>query len=95
MGYQTNLGLLLCWHRDAECHNTWHQVFLSAMMGMWTDTTIFIPGEGDVEVPVGGMIIFSGSKAHAECEHTAIVKHDVLSRGEHQLENAILLNMQS
>ena len=35
------------------------------MLGVWTDTTIFIPGEGDVEVPVGGMIIFSGSKAHA------------------------------
>ena len=35
------------------------------MLGVWADTTIYIPGEGDVEVPVGGMIIFSGSKAHA------------------------------
>jgi hypothetical protein len=35
------------------------------MLGVWTNTTIFIPGKGNVEVPVGGMIIFSGSKAHA------------------------------
>ena len=28
-------------------------------------TTIFIPKLGDVDVPVGGFIIFSGSKAHA------------------------------
>ena len=32
---------------------------------MWTKTTIFIPNEGDVPIPVGGMVIFSGSKAHA------------------------------
>jgi hypothetical protein len=35
------------------------------MMGVWTETTIFLPENGDVEVPVGGFIIFSGSKAHA------------------------------
>jgi hypothetical protein len=32
---------------------------------VWTKTTIFIPSEGDVQIPVGGMVIFSGSKAHA------------------------------
>ncbi len=32
---------------------------------MWTKTTIFIPNKGDVPIPVGGMVIFSGSKAHA------------------------------
>jgi hypothetical protein len=35
------------------------------MMGVWHTTTIFIPEIGDVDVPVGGFIIFSGSKAHA------------------------------
>ena len=35
------------------------------MMGVWPATTIFIPEMGDVDVPVGGFIIFSGSTAHA------------------------------
>ncbi len=28
-------------------------------------STIFIPEKGDVEIPVGGLVIFSGSKSHA------------------------------
>jgi hypothetical protein len=50
---------------NSTCFGKWHEEFLSAMMGVWDDTTIFIPEEGDVAVPVGGFIIFSGSKAHA------------------------------
>jgi hypothetical protein len=34
-------------------------------MGVWPDTTIFVPGQGDIPVPVGSIIVFSGSKAHA------------------------------
>jgi hypothetical protein len=34
-------------------------------MGVWSKTTIFIPESGDVPIPVGGMVIFSGSKAYA------------------------------
>jgi hypothetical protein len=35
------------------------------LMGVWPDSTIFVPGHGDVPIPVGSAIIFSGSKAHA------------------------------
>jgi hypothetical protein len=35
------------------------------LMGVWPDSTIFVPGYGDLAVPVGSAIIFSGSKAHA------------------------------
>jgi hypothetical protein len=60
-------------HSDAKRHadsasNTskaWHQEFLSALIGEWTKTAIFIPREGDVAIPVGGMVMFSGSEAHA------------------------------
>ncbi len=50
-------------HKDKECVGKWHEEFLSAMMGVWDATTIFNPELGDVDVPVGGFIIFSGSKA--------------------------------
>ena len=39
-------------------------------MGVWPDTTIFVPGNGDVPVPVGSAIVFSGSKAHAGSAYT-------------------------
>jgi hypothetical protein len=35
------------------------------LMGVWPDSTIFVPGCGDLPIPVGSAIIFSGSKAHA------------------------------
>ena len=35
------------------------------MIGVWPDTTIFVPGQGDIPIPVGSALIFSGSKAHA------------------------------
>lgn len=34
-------------------------------MGVWPDSTIFVPTIGDVPIPVGSAIVFSGSKAHA------------------------------
>jgi hypothetical protein len=34
-------------------------------MGIWPNSTIFVPETGDVPVPVGCALIFSGSKAHA------------------------------
>ena len=43
----------------------WHHQFLSTLIGVWPDTTIFVPGQGDIPVPVGSALIFSGSKAHA------------------------------
>jgi hypothetical protein len=39
-------------------------------MGVWPDSTIFVPGHGDVPVPVGTAIVFSGSKAHAGSAYT-------------------------
>ena len=51
--------------KDGDCQNQWHLEFLSALLGVWSSTTIFIPEKGDVEVPVGGLVIFSGSKSHA------------------------------
>jgi hypothetical protein len=43
----------------------WHHQFLSTLIGVGPDTTIFVPGQGDIPVPVGSALIFSGSKAHA------------------------------
>jgi hypothetical protein len=32
---------------------------------VWPDSTIFVPGRGDIPVPVGSPIVFSGTKSHA------------------------------
>ncbi len=50
-------------HQDNDCISQWHENFLSAMMEIWHGTTI-LSEMGDVDVPVGGFIIFSGSKAN-------------------------------
>jgi hypothetical protein len=34
-------------------------------MGVWPDSTIFVPGRGDIAIPVGSVTVFSGSKSHA------------------------------
>jgi hypothetical protein len=68
-----NDDIIVQTHSDAKRHadssskssKAWHQDFLSALFGVWTQTTIFIPKKGDVSIPVGGILIFSGSKAHA------------------------------
>ena len=39
-------------------------------MGVWPDSTIYVPGHGDVPIPVGSAIVFSGSKAHAGSAYT-------------------------
>lgn len=52
--------------RDCDERTTeWHLEFLSSLMGVWPNSTIFVPETGDVPVPVGCALIFSGSKAHA------------------------------
>jgi hypothetical protein len=38
--------------------------FLSALIGVWPNTTIYMPGKEDVAIEVGTVLIFSGSKAH-------------------------------
>jgi hypothetical protein len=48
-----------------ELIGDWHHQFLSTLIGVWPDTTIFVPGQGDIPIPVGSALIFSGSKAHA------------------------------
>jgi len=35
------------------------------LIGVWPDSTIYVPEQGDVPVPVGCAMLFSGSKAHA------------------------------
>ena len=39
-------------------------------MGVWPDSTIFVKGHGEVPVPVGSIIVFSGSKAHGGSAYT-------------------------
>ena len=51
--------------KSDEQIDDWHLQFLSTMIGVWPDTTIFVPGQGNIPVPVGSALIFSGSKAHA------------------------------
>ena len=43
---------------------SFHQGFISALFGLWTNTRIWTP-EGEHSIPVGSAMLFSGSKAHA------------------------------
>jgi hypothetical protein len=44
--------------------------FLSALIGVWPGTSIYLPELEDVPIEVGTVLIFSGSKAHAGSAYT-------------------------